>query len=97
MSRDKELNEEIRFLRIVPSRGVWVAQLVKHLTSAQVMISQFMGSSPTSGSVLTAQSLEPALDSVCVCVSLCLSPAHALSSSVSIKYTLKKIFNVYYF
>ena len=34
------------------------------LTSAQVMISQFVGLSPTSGSVLTAQSLEPALDSV---------------------------------
>ena len=36
------------------------AQLVKHLTSAHVMISQFMGSGPASGSVLTAQSLEPA-------------------------------------
>ena len=37
--------------------GTWVAPLVKHLTSAQVMISQFMSLSPTSGSVLTAQSL----------------------------------------
>ena len=36
----------------------------KHPTSAQVMVSQFMSSSPTSGSVLTAQSLEPASDSV---------------------------------
>ena len=44
--------------------GAWVAQSVKHLTSAQVMISQFMSSSPTMGSVLTAQSLEPASDSV---------------------------------
>ena len=44
--------------------GTWVAQLVKHLTSAQVMILWFMSSSPTSGSVLTAQSLEPASDSV---------------------------------
>ena len=43
--------------------GAWVAQSVNHLTSAQVMISQFVSSSPTSGSVLTAQSLEPALDS----------------------------------
>ena len=42
----------------------WVAQSVNRLTLAQVMISQFMGSSPTSGSVLTAQSLEPASDSV---------------------------------
>ena len=33
----------------------WVAQLVKHLTSAQVMISWFVGSSPMSGSVLTAR------------------------------------------
>ena len=37
---------------------------VERPTSAQVMISQSMSSSPTSGSVLTAQSLEPALDSV---------------------------------
>ena len=44
-------------------RGTWVAQSVKSLTSAQVMISQFVSSSPVSGSVLTAQSLEPALDS----------------------------------
>ena len=44
--------------------GAWVAQSVKHLTSAQVMISQFVSSSPVSGSVLTAQSPEPASDSV---------------------------------
>ena len=43
--------------------GAWVAQLVKRPTSAQVMISRFMSLSPTSGSVLTAQSLAPALDS----------------------------------
>ena len=45
-------------------RGACVAQLVKCLTSAQVMTSGFVGSSPAWGSVLTAQSLEPALDSV---------------------------------
>ena len=45
-------------------RGSWVAQSVKCLTSAQVMISQSVGLSPTSGSVLTAQILEPASDSV---------------------------------
>ena len=44
--------------------GTLVAQLVECLTSAQVMISRFMGWSPTSGSVLTGQSLEPASDSV---------------------------------
>ena len=41
--------------------GTWIAQSVKRPTSAQVMISQSVGSSPSSGSVLTAQSLEPAL------------------------------------
>ena len=44
--------------------GTWVAQSVKQQTSAQVMISWFVGSNPVSGSMLTAQSLEPALDSV---------------------------------
>ena len=40
-------------------RGSWVAQSVKRATSAQVMISWFVSLSPVSGSVLTAQSLEP--------------------------------------
>ena len=44
--------------------GVWVAQSVKCLTSAQVMISHSVSLSPASGCVLTAQSLEPASDSV---------------------------------
>ena len=44
--------------------GASVAQSVKRPTSTQVMISRFVGSSPTSGSVLTAQSLEPVSDSV---------------------------------
>ena len=51
--------------------GAWVAQLVERPTSAQVTISWFMSLSPASGSVLTAESLEPA------------SPAHALCLSVS--------------
>ena len=41
-----------------------MAQRIKHPTSAGVIILQFVGSSPTSGSVLTAQSLEPASDSL---------------------------------
>ena len=41
-----------------------MAQSVKGATSAQVMISQFVSSSPEPGSVLTARSPEPALDSV---------------------------------
>ena len=45
-------------------RSAWVAQSVGRPTSAQVMILHFMGSSPVSGSVLTARSLEPASDSV---------------------------------
>ena len=45
------------------AEGRWVFQSVKCLTSAQVMISLSVSSSPTSGSVQTVQSLEPALDS----------------------------------
>ena len=41
-----------------------MAQSVGRPASAQVMISQFVGLSPALGSVLTAQSLEPASDSV---------------------------------
>ena len=41
-----------------------MAQSVERPTSAQVMISRSVGSSPASGSVLTAQSLEPVSDSV---------------------------------
>ena len=41
-----------------------MAQLVELLTSAQVIISWFVSSSPASGSMLTAQSPEPASDSV---------------------------------
>ena len=52
--------------------GAWVAQSVKRLTSAQVMISRFVSPSPASGSVLTAQSLEPASDSVSPSLSLSL-------------------------
>ena len=44
--------------------GAWVAQSVKRPTSAQAMISPSVRSSPATGSVLTAQSLEPVSDSV---------------------------------
>ena len=46
------------------NRGVWVAQSVERPTSAQVMVSRSVSSSPESGSVLTARSLEPSSDSV---------------------------------
>ena len=51
-------------VQILSCWGAWVAQSVKHLTFAQVTISWLLGSSPASGSVLTAQSQEPASDSV---------------------------------
>ena len=41
-----------------------MAQSVEHPTSAQAMISWFVGSSPALGSVLTAQGVELASDSV---------------------------------
>ena len=60
--------------------GAPVAQLVECPTSAQIMILWFVSLSPASGSVLTTQSLEPALDSVCLSLFLP-SSAHALSLS----------------
>ena len=62
-----------------------MAQLVKHLTSVQVMISQFVSLSPVLGSVLTAQSLEPASDSV----SPSLSAPPPLMLSLSLKNKIK--------
>ena len=66
---------------VLKRRGAWVAQSVKHLTLAQVIISHSVSSSPASGSVRTARSLEPASDSVSP--SLWPSLVHALSFSVS--------------
>ena len=57
-----------------------MAQSVKPLTSAQVMISRVVGLSPMWGSVLTAQSLKPALDSVSPSLSLSLSYSCSVSS-----------------
>ena len=45
-------------------RGAWGTQAVKRPTLGQVIISWSVGSSPMSGSVLTALSLDPASDSV---------------------------------
>ena len=60
----KENVQALSGLEDASSRGTWVAQSVKRLTSAQVMILRFVSSSPASGSVLTAGSLEPASGSV---------------------------------
>ena len=54
----------MNILKIETPGGAWVAQSVERPTSAPVMISRFVGSSPALGSVLTAQSLEPASESV---------------------------------
>ena len=62
-----------------------MAQAVKHPTSAQVMISQFVSLSPMSGSVLTAQSLEPASDSV--------SPSLSAPPLLMLCFSLSKINN----
>ena len=51
---------ELFFFSLNKLRGAWVAQSVER----QLRCSQFMSSSPTSGSVLTAWSLESASGSV---------------------------------
>ena len=65
------------------SWGAWVAQSVTRPTSAQVTISQSVSSIPASGSVPTAGSLEPALDSVSP--SLSAPPPLVLCLSLSLK------------
>ena len=65
-------------------QGTWVAQLVKHATSAQVMILLLLSSSPALVSVLRAQNLDPASDSVCV-FSLSAPPLLTLCLCLSLK------------
>ena len=62
--------------------------MVEYVTSAWVMLSQLVGSSLTLGSVLTAWSLEPALDSVS---SLSAPPLLMLCLSLSLSVSLSKI------
>ena len=69
----------------ISNRGAWVAQSVERPTSAQVMISQSVGSSPVLGSVLTARSLEPASGSVSPSLSLSASPLLTVCLSLSQK------------
>ena len=76
------------FKYMIKTWGTWVAQSVKRLASAQVMISWSVSSSPTSGSVLTAQSLEPVSDSVSHSLS---APCHQLALSLSLSLSLSKI------
>ena len=71
-------------LIVAPYWGSWVAQSVELLTLAQVTILRFVSWSPASGSVLTAQSLEPASDSLCLSLPLPHSCARSLSLSPSV-------------
>ena len=72
-------------LKIIDLRGAWVAQSVERPTSAQVMISRSISSSPASGSVLPARSLAPASDSVSLSLSALPPLVLALSLSLSLK------------
>ena len=64
-----------------------MAQSVKHQTLAQVMILWFVSLSPVLGSVLTAQSLEPASDSV--------SPSLSAPSQLTLCLSLSEINKCY--
>ena len=56
-SHNQIRDSENWLLKYVQIRGTWVAQSTECPTSAQVMISRFLSSSSTSGSLLSAQSL----------------------------------------
>ena len=74
------VNESTRYILKGVFRGARGAQSVKRPTSAQVTISRSVSSSPVSGSVLTAHSLEPVSDSVSPSLSAPPSPARALKN-----------------
>ena len=84
---ESRLTSGLVTLRRHISGGVWVAQSVEHPTSTQVMISCLVGSSPAWGSVLTAGSLEPVLDSASP--SLAVRPLLMLCFSLSLKKWIK--------
>ena len=69
--------------------GTWVPQGVKRPTAAQVMISRLVGWGPASGSVPTARSPEPALDSVSPSLS---APPPLPSLSQKTKKKLRELF-----
>ena len=71
---------EGKILKTFRQEGAWVAQSVGLLTTPQVTILWFVSSSPASGCVPTARSLEPASDSVSPSLPL---SAHTLSLSLS--------------
>ena len=77
----------LKFKSLKNCWGTWVAQSMECPTSAQVMISRPVSSSPASGSVLTAQSLEPASDSVSPSLS---APPLLMLCLSSVKNKIKK-------
>ena len=66
-------------------RGAWVAQSVKCLTWAQVMILWSVSSSPSLG-LETAQSLEPASDSLSLSLSLSLLKINIIKTLYEVQY-----------
>ena len=89
----KKANLDDTTILQTPKRTVWILDMLgecyqgapgwlSHPTSAQVMISLFTNSNPSSGSVLIAQSLELAVDSVSPSLSAP-PPAHTLSFSLT--------------
>ena len=69
-----------------------MAQLVERPTSAQITISLLVGSSPASGSVLTARSSEPRTAfGFCVSLSLCPSPPQNFKKNYFNKINKNKI------
>ena len=69
--------------------GVWVAQSIKCLTSAQVMISWFLSWSPTQGSLLTACEHRAHLNPLSS--SLCPSPTCTLSKKEMARPEIKTV------
>ena len=80
MSLDIHGFDILVYIKFAPGRGIWVARSVKRPTSAQVMVSRFVGSGPVSGS---ADSSEPgACFGLCVSLSLSVPPlSHSVSPS----------------
>ena len=78
MRFDRTIQASGSLKKMSSSRGAWMAQSVKRPTSAQVMVSWLVSSSPALSSVL---GMEPAWDSVSP--SLCPSLAHMRSFCLS--------------
>ena len=85
--RLSNISRKCSLLKIIFGAPGWT-QSVKCPTSAQVMISWFVGLSPA---VLTDQRLEPTSDSRILCLPLSLSAPALLVFSLSLSLSLSKI------